>query len=154
MPDHAIALLEADHRRVLDLFQQYQAQDGHAEEQEQLLHQLCREAEVHIQLEEEIFYPAVRGRAGQEGKDLVATQHQEHNIMRDLIKRLGEVDAQDEAYGRTVQELRALFSHHVRREEEQLLTLAKALLRDELDNMGQSLRVRRSQLLDSPQAGI
>jgi iron-sulfur cluster repair protein YtfE (RIC family) len=153
MPDHAIAFLEADHRHVEELFRQYRTPDRHGEPQ-RVVGQLCREAEVHIQLEEEVFYPAIRARAGQDGKDLVATSYQEHNVMRDLIKRLGEIGPGDTAYGRTVHELQALFSHHVQREETRLFPLAARLLRDELENLGQTLRVRKSQLVASPQAGI
>ncbi len=55
----AITLLKNDHRKVEQLFQQYEQSDRRAEKQK-LARQICQELIVHTKLEEEIFYPSCR----------------------------------------------------------------------------------------------
>src|SRR6202048_1594250 len=59
-PD-AIALLKADHRKVEDLFSKFEAA-GEADKKKCLASQICTELTVHTILEEEIFYPACKGK--------------------------------------------------------------------------------------------
>ena len=55
-PD-AIALLKADHSKVEDLFEKFEAAKS-ADKKAQLAEQICTELTVHTMIEEEIFYPA------------------------------------------------------------------------------------------------
>jgi hemerythrin superfamily protein len=60
-PLDAIALLKADHRKVEDLFEKFEAARGTAQRQ-RLAKQICTELTVHAMIEEEIFYPACEGK--------------------------------------------------------------------------------------------
>ena len=56
----AIALLKADHRKVEELFEQFEKAKDHGQKQE-LAQEICTELTVHATIEEEIFYrPAKR----------------------------------------------------------------------------------------------
>src|SRR5215813_7652408 len=55
----AVELLKQDHRKVEQLFEEFEQADD-ADRQQQLAEQVCRELMVHSLLEEEIFYPACR----------------------------------------------------------------------------------------------
>jgi hypothetical protein len=57
----AIALLKADHRKVEDLFAQLEAAKG-AGKKQALVQNICTELSAHTVIEEEIFYPACRGK--------------------------------------------------------------------------------------------
>src|SRR5205814_8188280 len=57
-PD-AIALLRADHKHVSELFEQYESTRSSAKKKT-LVAAICRELGIHAQIEEEIFYPAVK----------------------------------------------------------------------------------------------
>jgi len=59
-PD-AIALLKADHRTVEDLFEKYKKASAQREKAE-LAKSICSELIIHTKIEEEIFYPACRGK--------------------------------------------------------------------------------------------
>ena len=59
-PD-AIALLKADHRKVEELFADYEATKGDGKKKT-LAAQICMELTVHTQIEEDIFYPACEGK--------------------------------------------------------------------------------------------
>ncbi|MDP3379373.1 MAG: hemerythrin domain-containing protein, partial [Brevundimonas sp.] len=56
----AIALLKADHRKVEDIFEQFEKATSKAKKQA-LAEQACLELKVHTVIEEEIFYPACKG---------------------------------------------------------------------------------------------
>ena len=57
----AIALLKADHRKVEDLFEQFEKARA-ANRKQEIAHQICTELKIHTTIEEEIFYPAFRGK--------------------------------------------------------------------------------------------
>jgi hemerythrin superfamily protein len=55
----AVQMLKADHKQVKKLFERFHAASG--EERSSIANQLFTELEIHTILEEELFYPAVRG---------------------------------------------------------------------------------------------
>lgn len=61
----AIALLKSDHDEVEGLFKQYEKASGTGRKQE-LARRICRELTVHAQIEEEIFYPACKGKVDED----------------------------------------------------------------------------------------
>src|SRR5437870_586658 len=59
----AIEMLIEDHQRVKELFEQFEDdKEDEREGLEDLVAEICIELTIHPQLEEEIFYPAVRRR--------------------------------------------------------------------------------------------
>jgi hypothetical protein len=57
----AIALLKEDHRKVEELFEQFEKAKGEGRKQKLAL-EICKELTIHTILEEEIFYPAIKGK--------------------------------------------------------------------------------------------
>ena len=57
----AIALLKADHRKVEDLFEKFETAKD-ADRKKALALEICTELTVHATIEEEIFYPACKGK--------------------------------------------------------------------------------------------
>jgi hemerythrin superfamily protein len=56
-PD-ALSLLTADHRKIRALFDRFEsALESQTRQQKQIAEQICRELEIHSEIEEEIFYP-------------------------------------------------------------------------------------------------
>ena len=70
----AIALLKADHRKVEDLFEQFENARG-SKAKQRIANEICMELIVHSDIEEEIFYPAVKEAVEEEvyteGYDLI-----------------------------------------------------------------------------------
>src|ERR1700730_1587347 len=87
-PD-AIALLKADHRKVEDLFAKFEAA-GAADKKRLLAQQICTELTVHTTIEEEIFYPACRGRIED---DVLNEAYVEHDGAKVLIAEIEAGDA-------------------------------------------------------------
>jgi hemerythrin superfamily protein len=57
MPEDAIALLRADHDKVRELFRTSVAESDPPTKRE-IVVLVCRELEIHAELEETVFYPA------------------------------------------------------------------------------------------------
>jgi hemerythrin superfamily protein len=143
----ATQLLKADHARVKKLLEQLARTTARAEKtRHRLIERIVMELEVHAQIEEEIFYPAVEdvdalSRLAQESRG-------EHQQVRDLLAALQAMDPADEAFGSKVEELRDAVLHHVVQEEERrmLPKVEAALGEDALARLGVELRARKTQL--------
>lgn len=77
----AIALLKADHRKVEDLFEQFEK--ARTDDRKQTLaREICSELKIHTAIEEEIFYPAFREKIE---ADMLDEAHVEHDGAKVLI---------------------------------------------------------------------
>ncbi|MEW6301465.1 MAG: hemerythrin domain-containing protein, partial [Thermodesulfobacteriota bacterium] len=147
---HAIDMIKEDHQRVNELFRQYETARAHGPHKAHLIDRICRELDIHARLEEEIFYPAVRAKVDEPGKQCVSEAVKEHQSIKDLIRQLQRHDADDGGeYHGTVQELLECVTHHVDEEEKTVLPMAAERLRDELEQLGARMRQRKQQLQDS-----
>ncbi|MES2631597.1 MAG: hemerythrin domain-containing protein [Pseudomonadota bacterium] len=124
--ENAIDLLDADHKLVKKLFIDFGAlveDDAPPEFKQQVALKICKEITVHAQLEEEIFYPAVRQAIGEEG--LMDEALQEHAQAREMIARIEGMSAEDEGYDDTVKALGEAIDHHVQEEREEIFLKAQ-----------------------------
>jgi len=122
----AFALLTADHRTVKGLFKEFEKlskQDDVDEEKAQLVRQICNELTVHAQVEEEIFYPALREAIDDE--DLMDEADIEHASAKDLIAQLEGMEPGDDHYDARVTVLGEYIDHHVKEEEGEMFSKAR-----------------------------
>ena len=108
-----IALLKADHRKVEDLFEQFE-KAGSADRKQKLAHEICTELKIHTLLEEEIFYPAFEGKIEE---DLLKEAYVEHDGAKVLINDIEAGSPADEFYDAKVKVLSEEIEHHVGEEE-------------------------------------
>ena len=125
-----IKMLKKDHRKVEELFTEcYGTND--AQERADLVNKIASELEVHMKLEEELFYPEVE-RVSAEGLALVEHSRSEHQKMKDIISELkhrSDIETNDEI---KLRELDMIMSEHVKEEEQKMFPLAEKELKDEL----------------------
>ena len=136
-------MIRMDHTHVVAAFHQYQV-DTPARVKKGLADNICLALEVHAQLEEEIFYPALREVAPDETLD---KSKPEHDRMRQLIAQLRALQPGDAAFDTTMFELMRTVLHHVADEETQLLPKAERVLAEHLSELGARMTRRRLQLL-------
>jgi uncharacterized membrane protein/general stress protein YciG/hemerythrin-like domain-containing protein len=146
---NATMTLRADHRKVEDLFHQYDLIKSQARQRGALVRQLCRELDLHAEIEEELFYPAVRAAFAEEGQELVAEALREHGKIKELAAQLWGMSPDDTACDPIVQQLKDCVQHHVQEEEQTILPKAEERLRDQLDALGARMRQRKQQAEDS-----
>jgi len=142
----AIALLTADHKAVKALFKQFEAltkKDDADEEKGALVAKICDEIAIHAQVEEEIFYPAVREAIDDD--DLMDEADVEHASAKDLIAQLESMSPGDDHYDAKVTVLGEQIDHHV--EEEQDEMFAKARKADvDVEALGAQIAARKAEL--------
>lgn len=141
-PPDAIAMLRADHERVTELFERFENARG-AERKQKLVAQICRELEIHTQLEEDVFYPAVR--AAIDDDDLMDEATVEHQSAKDLIAQIREMSPGDELFDAKVTVLGEYVAHHVKEEQTEMFPKAR---RSDVDlaDLGAQMRERKEAL--------
>jgi hemerythrin superfamily protein len=144
----AIALLTADHREVHEMFEQFeQLGDRARATKEKLKEKICKALIAHTTIEEEIFYPAVRGQI-EDGEDMVDEAVVEHAAAKDLIQQLQEMDPDDELFDAKVKVLGEQIDHHVEEEEKEMFPKVKKSGLDLLA-LGQEMTMRKQELMDT-----
>lgn len=124
--DDAVDLLDADHKAVKKLFIDFGAlcDDGAAPAAKRpLVDKICQELMIHMQLEEEIFYPAVRKATGD--KPLIEEAIEEHAQAKETIGQIRAMDESDADFDSTVKRLGELIDAHVLEEREQIFLEAR-----------------------------
>jgi hemerythrin superfamily protein len=146
-PADAIAMLKADHQRVKDLFAQYEAADN-VETKQTLAEQVFTELELHAQLEESVFYPAVHEETD-EGPELVRDSLEAHQTMKQLIQELRGMAHDTDEFDTKFQELIRTVAHHVEEEEAEMFPLAEEELADELDELKDDMQELKADIQGS-----
>jgi hypothetical protein len=142
----AIALLKADHRKVEDLFTKFEAAKD-AGRKQSLAKQICTELTVHATIEEEIFYPACKGKVDD---DLLNEGYVEHDGAKVLIAEIEAGGAGDEFYDAKLKVLSEQIEHHVGEEERPstgIFSLARAAGLN-MDELAARLLRRKQQLMN------
>jgi len=139
----ALDLLEEDHREVEGFFDEYEELED-ADEKERIALKICLALTVHTQIEEEIFYPAVREAI--EKAELIDEAIVEHASAKQLIAEIEEMDPNDELYDAKVKVLGEQVRHHVDEEEDELFPeIEKSEL--DLETLGKKMAERKAALL-------
>jgi hemerythrin superfamily protein len=147
----AIALLKVDHRNVEDLFAEFKATKGAAKKQA-MVEKICAELSGHSVIEEEIFYPACRGKV-EDG--LLNEGYVEHDGSKVLIAELLASAPNEEFYDAKVKVLSEQIEHHVHEEERRsdgIFSQARAAGID-MDELGHLMKVRKKALLAEYKTG-
>jgi hypothetical protein len=109
----AIALLKADHRKVEELFEKFEkAREG---SKQKLAEEICTELKIHTIIEEEVFYPALKGKIEEQTWSEAYVEHDGAKVLVNDIMA-GSPDG-DEFYDAKVHVLSEDIKHHVREEE-------------------------------------
>ncbi|HEX8611251.1 MAG TPA: hemerythrin domain-containing protein [Telluria sp.] len=115
-PNDAIAMLIADHKKVKSLFEQFEAlSDRSKVSKKKIADQICTELTIHAEVEEQVFYPAVR--APIKDGDLMDEAIVEHASAKTLIAEIMDMDPGDDLYDAKLKVLSEQIEHHVGEEE-------------------------------------
>ena len=143
----AIAMLTADHKKVKKLFADFDKlkDAGSDEDKASIVDQICNELKIHTELEEEIFYPAVR-KAIDDG-DLMDEALVEHAGAKHLMAHLEDASPEDDLYDAKVTVLGEQIDHHVKEEEGQMFPKAKKAKVD-TEALGATMLKRKITLME------
>lgn len=142
-PEDAIGLLKADHRKVEQLFKDFEAAQRNAEKGK-LAAQICLELRVHAKIEEELLYPPAHEKIEE---DIVDEAMVEHAGAKNLIKQIEAMKPGEHLYDAKVKVLSEYIKHHVKEEENEMFPQLRQSGMD-LTELGARLKARKQQLLE------
>jgi hemerythrin superfamily protein len=146
----ACDLLDEDHRKVKQLFDEYEWLVGARVQsacvsKQKLAAQICQELTIHASIEEEIFYPAVR--AAIRDDSLLIEAQVEHAWANDLIAQINAADPSNPLFDPLVAVLGEYVHHHVKEERAEMFPKARAARRLDLVALRDALQARKEQLM-------
>ncbi|HEY7912220.1 MAG TPA: hemerythrin domain-containing protein [Blastocatellia bacterium] len=132
---NAIELLKSDHREAEGLMDQIETADKGAASSKALFNELKAALTLHTQIEEQVFYPALRNH--EETRDLIEESVREHDEVDQLLAEMTAMSLRDDEFMDKLIELRESVSHHVEEEESEMFAKAEKILgRERLNQMG------------------
>lgn len=142
----AESLLKQDHRKVEQLFDQFESATTKAQKKK-IVEQTLTELKVHAAIEVEIFYAAV-------GKEVMNEADEEHHFAKLLIAELEAMTGSESHYDAKFQVLAENIRHHVKEEENEMLPKARSVKVD-FEALAEKMKVRKAKLLKDgvPPAG-
>lgn len=143
-PD-AITLLKQDHQRIDALFRHFEQLERDGVEKAAVVQMICTELRLHTQVEEEIFYPAVRTATGEDA--LTDAADVEHALARALVEELESMKPGDDHYDAMVAVLATHERQHMEKEHQEMFPRACATRLD-LERLGAAIAVRKRELLE------
>ena len=146
----AINLLKADHRKVEQLFKDFEKAKEDDGRKQQIAMQICNELKVHTRIEEEIFYP--ESREFLKDEDIVNEAIVEHQAAKDLIAQIEGMEPSDEMYDAKVTVLQEMIEHHVEEEEKEYFPEVQ---KSEMDTkaIGERMMARKEELMGRMDGG-
>jgi hemerythrin-like domain-containing protein len=146
----ACDLLDADHRAVKKMFKEYEELTSArgrtvAQKKMDLARQICHELSVHAQVEEEIFYPALR--AALKDTDVLAEAEVEHQAAKELIAQIEGMGEADEMFDAKVTVLGEYVDHHIKEERNEIFPKARSSRKVDLVSMRDEITTRKEELM-------
>ena len=137
----ATDLLKRQHKSVKALFKKIEKTED-ARQRRRMLDEIAKSLEGHTVIEEEIFYPAVRGLESRKAEEMVLEAFEEHHVVKLVLAELPRVNPEDERFEAKMTVLSELVEHHADEEEKEMFKLAQKLGKDELESLGEQMEER------------
>ncbi len=119
-------LIRQDHQKIKRLFERLAQSDRGSPSQMRLFAELKHDLELHAELEEQHFYPALQRH--DEAKDLVEEALEEHDEVKEALEDLDRRNKEDESWAERIAELQEDVEDHVEEEETEIFPVAQKLL--------------------------
>ena len=130
----ATDLLKKQHREVKALFRR--AKKADPGERRAIMDEIAEQLEHHMEIEEEMFYPAVREIGTKKAEEMVPEAYEEHHVVKLVLNELPNVDPEHERFEAKMTVLDELIQHHVDEEESEMFKLAQKLGDRRLKDLG------------------
>jgi Hemerythrin HHE cation binding domain len=133
---NAFTLLKEDHKKVAGILEKIDATtERGVKTREELFTQLKTELDIHAEIEETIFYPALEKH--EESRHIALEAVEEHRIVKEFLAELDSMAKDDEIWTAKMTVLKENIEHHVEEEEGEMFSNArKALTEEEIESLG------------------
>jgi hypothetical protein len=142
----ALELLKADHDKVKKLLSEGDETTERAvKTRAELLATIKQELTIHEDIEETIFYPALKEHP--KAKEIVLEAYEEHNVVDTVMAELEATDVADERWGAKFTVMKENIEHHIEEEEGEMFKQARSVFEpDELQALGDRMATRKQEL--------
>jgi hemerythrin superfamily protein len=148
---NAITLIKNDHRKVEALIARHQ-RTRDADARSTLFAEIKRNLDLHAQVEEEVFYPAV-AKARTSAEPVVEEAYDEHQELKALLTTLAALPVRSERYKTNFQKMKSALAHHIEEEETRILPRARRdLSTTRLEALGREMQRRKESALTAVRA--
>lgn len=149
----AIELLKKDHEKVSGIFEKLESTTERAiKTREELFTQLKQELDIHTQIEEQIFYPAIK--EAEETRDITLEAYEEHHVVKVLLAELDKLPKDDETWGAKLTVLKENVEHHVEEEEDEMFpSVKKVLSSEQIEALGERMQAAKQEQKKAIAAG-
>jgi hemerythrin-like domain-containing protein len=143
---NAISLLEEDHRKMKKLLAELESTtERGVKTRQELLARVKEDLSVHETIEEEIFYPALKGHP--KTKEIALEGYEEHHVVDMVLAEIEGVPYDDETWGAKFKVMKENIEHHIEEEENEMFKQARQVFdQDELEALGEQMMLRKEQL--------
>ena len=138
-------LLKADHEKVAGIMEKIdETTERGLKTREELFSQLKSELDLHAQLEEQIFYPALE--EADETREITLEAYEEHNLVKQLLAELEAEPKDDEQWTAKFTVLKENVEHHVEEEEGEMFRKARKVLgKERAEEIGDRIQEAKRQ---------
>lgn len=153
---NALTLLKQDHGNVEELFRRFETADvSDAEELARVRDLVVKHLSRHAVVEEQVFYPAIRARLGDDKAFTVLEGLEEHHLVKLALSELEKLAPAHERFRAKFTVLVENVRHHVQEEEEELFPLVRDNFTvEELNAMGEQMEQAKDVAPTRPHAFI
>jgi hemerythrin superfamily protein len=139
-----LELIKADHRFVESLVSKIEnAEDTH--KLYDSFNQLYEALNVHTEVEEQVFYPAIRNSIDTE--NLVDEAQKEHNEAKQMLEDVSSLSPTSAEFKAKIQELKQAIQHHIQEEENEVFSqVRQCMSQEERSQLGSEFEVVKSKL--------
>lgn len=149
---NAIDLLKEDHSRVDRLFKK--VKDTPKGEHPALFEQIKAELDVHTQIEESVFYPALEKKGNKELKDITLEGIEEHRQAKMFLTELAALPNASKRFEAKLKVLMEDIEHHVKEEEDTMFPLVNDQFTEAaLDKLGRQMERSKSRIVKTMTPG-
>ena len=142
-----LAMLAADHERVRQLSEEYQALLENGEDAAAgLVHEICRELEIHTAVEEEILYPAAARIS--ELTLLIDQAREDHERVKEIVDEIRSMEPADPQVAGLVLQLAEDVEAHAGEEEAVLFPELEQRMGEQLVQIGRQMEQLRRRMLE------
>jgi hemerythrin-like domain-containing protein len=136
---------------VQQLFRRFEkAGDDARGVKRQLVDTMIEELSRHAEIEELVFYPAVRQEVDNSESDVLEAL-EEHHVVKIVLRELEDLEPTDERFDAKVTVMMESVRHHVQEEEQTMFPeVRRAMRRPRLRELGDELRDAKGQVSTRP----
>jgi hypothetical protein len=135
---NALTLLKEDHDKAKKLMEELEkTTERGVKTRSEKWTKLLKDLTIHENIEEEIFYPALKAKDVKELNEIVLEALEEHHLVDDIVEQLKDTPFDDEHWSAKFKVTKENVEHHIEEEEGEMFKLVrKEFTRDELEELG------------------